>query len=80
MIQSHAVAADEIRQFIERLERLAAEKQDIVDQQKEVMQEATGRGYDAAILRKIIAMRKKDADDLANEAAILDLYKSALGM
>ena len=53
MIQSHAVAADEIRQFIERLERLAAEKQDIVDQQKEVMQEATGRGYDAAILRKI---------------------------
>jgi uncharacterized protein (UPF0335 family) len=47
---------------------------------KEVMAEAKGRGYDTKALRKIIAMRKRDRDDLAEEEAMLDLYKSALGM
>lgn len=70
----------EIRAFIERFERLAAEKTDIADAQKEVMAEAKGRGYDTKVLRKIIAIRKRDADDVAEEEAILDLYKSALGM
>jgi uncharacterized protein (UPF0335 family) len=74
------VAAAELRQFIERYERLEAEKQDIADQQKEVMAEAKGRGYDTKVLRKIIAMRKRDKEDLAEEEAMLDLYKQALGM
>ena len=74
------VAAQELRQFIERYERLEAEKKDIADQQKEVMAEAKGRGYDTAVLRKVIALRKRDADDLAEEEAVLELYKSALGM
>lgn len=74
------VTAEELRQFVERFERLEAEKQDIADQQKEVMAEAKGRGYDTRILRKIIALRKRDKDDLAEEEAILDLYKEALGM
>ena len=75
-----SVAAEELRQFIERYEQLEAEKRDIVDQQKEVMAEAKGRGYDAKILRKLIALRKRDADDLAEEETILELYKAALGM
>lgn len=76
----HRVAADELRQFIERLERLEAEKQDIADQQKEVMAEAKGRGYETRIMRKIIALRKRDPDDIAEEEAVLDMYKSALGL
>ena len=74
------VTADELRSFIERVERLAAEKADIADQIKEVMAEAKGRGYDPKVIRKIVAMRKRDRDDLANEEAVTELYKSALGM
>lgn len=74
------ITADELRQFIEQWELLDAEKADISEQQKDIMSEATGRGYDAKIIRKVIAMRKKDRDTLAEEEAVLDLYKAALGM
>jgi len=74
------VTAAEIRQFIERYERLEQEKKDIADGQKEVMAEAKGRGYQPKVLRKIIAERSKDPQDLAEEEAILEMYKSALGM
>ena len=78
--QSYRVTADELRQFIERFERLEAEKKDIADQQKEVMAEAKGRGYDTKVMRKVIALRKREPDDIAEEEAVLDMYKSALGM
>ena len=74
------VAGQELRQFVERYERLEAEKKDIADGQKEVMAEAKGRGYDTKVLRKVIAIRKRDANDLAEEEAVLEMYKSALGM
>jgi len=77
---TYSVAADELRQFIERMEHLEAEKKDIADQQKEVMAEAKGRGYDTKAMRKLIAMRKRDKDDLAEEEAVLEMYKAALGM
>ena len=74
------VAGQELRQFMERYERLEAEKKDIAEAQKEVMAEAKGRGYDTKVMRKVIALRKRDADDIAEEEAILDMYKAALGM
>ena len=77
---SYRVTADELRQFIERFERLEMEKKDLADQQKEVMAEAKGRGYDTKVLRKIIALRKREADDVAEEEAVLEMYKEALGM
>jgi uncharacterized protein (UPF0335 family) len=77
---SYNVTADELRQFIERYERLEAEKKDIADAQKEVMAEAKGRGYDTKIMRKVIALRKRQPDDIAEEEAILEMYKEALGM
>ncbi|GAA0309037.1 DUF2312 domain-containing protein [Rhodovulum strictum] len=77
---SYNVTAEELRQFIERYERLEAEKKDIADQLKEVMAEAKGRGYDTKVLRKIIALRKRDRDEIAEEEAMLELYKQALGM
>lgn len=77
---AYNVTADELRQFIERYEHLEAEKKDITDQQKEVMAEAKGRGYDTKVLRKIIAMRKRKPDEIAEEEAVLEVYKAALGM
>ena len=74
------VTADELRQFVEQWESLDKEKADIAERQKEVMAEAKGRGYDTKVIRKVIALRKRDKDDLAEEEAILELYKAALGM
>jgi uncharacterized protein (UPF0335 family) len=54
------VAAGELRSFIERFERLGTEKKEISEQMKGVMAEAKGRGYDTKILRKVIALRKRD--------------------
>lgn len=76
----YAVTADELRQFVERFEQLESEKKDAAEQQKEVMAEAKGRGYDTKVLRKIIALRKRKPDDLAEEMAVLQVYAAALGM
>ena len=77
---SYRVTADELRQLIERIERLDAEKKDLAEQQKEVMAEAKGRGYDTKVMRKLITLRKRDQNDIAEEEAILEMYKEALGM
>ena len=77
---AYRVTADELRQFIERFERLELEKKDIAEQQKEVMAEAKGRGYDTKAMRKLIVLRKKSSDEIAEEEAILEMYKEALGM
>ena len=77
---AYSATANELRQFVERFEHLAAEKKDIADQQKDVMAEAKGRGYDTKALRKIIAERRRDKNDVAEEEAIMDLYRAALGM
>ncbi|MDH2325657.1 DUF2312 domain-containing protein [Falsirhodobacter xinxiangensis] len=74
------VTADELRQFIERFEQLEAEKKDVNEQQKELMAEAKGRGYDTKVMKKVIALRKRKPDDIAEEEAIMDMYKTALGM
>jgi uncharacterized protein (UPF0335 family) len=77
---SYRVTADELRQFVERAEQLASEKKDIAEQEKEVFAEAKGRGYDTKVLRKIIALRKRKPDEIAEEWAVLEMYGQALGM
>lgn len=77
---TYNVTAAELRQFIEQYEHLESEKKDITEQQKEVMAEAKGRGYDTKVIKKLIALRKRDKDDLAEEEAVLEMYKAALGM
>ena len=74
------VAAAELRQLIERIERLEEEKVSLQDDIKEVMAEAKGRGYDTKAIRAIIRLRKKDPNERQEEEAILELYKNALGM
>jgi uncharacterized protein (UPF0335 family) len=78
--ESSIVAAEELRQFIERFEQLESEKKDVAEQQKELMAEAKGRGYDTKVMRMVIALRKRTPDDIAEQESILELYKTALGM
>lgn len=76
---SYGVAAGELRAFIERIERLEADKADIATDIKEVYAEAKGRGYDTKVMRKLISERKRDKDDLSEEEAVLEMYRAALG-
>ena len=73
------VAADRLRSFIERVERLEEEKAVIAGDIKEVYAEAKGEGYDAKILRQVIRLRKMDRADRQEQEALLELYLSALG-
>lgn len=74
------VAADELRQFIERLERLEEEKAGILGDIKEVFAEAKGRGFDTKAMRTILRIRKQDHSERQEQEAILELYMQALGM
>ena len=80
MTDQYQITAEQLRSYIERYERLEAEKQDIADQQKEVLAEAKGCGYDTAIMREIIKLRKMDPQDRAEKEAILQVYLEALGL
>lgn len=80
LTEAYNVTADELRQFIERFEQFEAEKADIAEQQKELMAEVKGRGYDTAVFRQVVARRKRKPDDLAENEAILEMYEAALGM
>lgn len=77
---SGSVNAPHLRAFIERIERLEEEKRAISDDVREVYAEAKGSGFDAAIMRKIVAMRKQDTEKRVEQETILDIYMSALGM
>jgi len=80
MSDAHAVSRDQLRSFIERIERLEEEKKTIADDIKDVYGEAKGTGFDTKVLRKLISIRKQDRDERAEQEAILDMYMIALGM
>ena len=77
---SYRVTAEELRQFIERYEHLESERKDLLEQQKEVLAEARNRGYDIRVVRKLMAIRRRDPQEVSEEDAVLQLYKDALGM
>tara|TARA_B110000090_G_C13292249_1_gene412507 strand:+ start:713 stop:970 length:258 start_codon:yes stop_codon:yes gene_type:complete len=76
----YRVTRDEIRSFVERIERLNIEKSEIAEQQNEVFAEAKSRGYNTRILRKVVSMRKQDPQDLSEQEAILEIYREALDL
>jgi len=78
--ETQRVAGAELRSFIERIERQNAMIKDEQAALKEIYDEAKGRGYMITVIRKVVKLRARDADDLAEEEAVLDMYKSALGM
>ncbi|HEX9701474.1 MAG TPA: DUF2312 domain-containing protein [Rhodospirillales bacterium] len=80
MANKGGVAADRLKSFVERIERLEEEKQALTADIREVYSEAKGAGFDVKILRQIIRLRKMDADDRSAMEAVLDVYKRALDM
>lgn len=77
---TNAVAADVLRSYIERIERLEEEKAALADDARDVYAEAKANGFDAAIMRKIIRLRKMEAADRREEEELLELYKKAVGL
>ena len=74
------IAGDLLKSFIERIERLDEEKRALNTDIKEVFAEAKGSGFEPKIMRKLIAIRRRDKDELAEEEALIEVYKRALGM
>lgn len=77
---SNRVVADELRALVERIERVDDEISLGRETMREIYKEAKSRGYDTATIRKVIALRKKDPEKLAEEQALLEMYGSALGV
>lgn len=77
---TYAVTADELRSFVERLEQNDAERKAIFDYRKEIKAEAKSRGYSVRELDQLVKLRRMKPDDLAQQEAVLELYRSALGM
>ncbi|MGE0258752.1 MAG: DUF2312 domain-containing protein, partial [Alphaproteobacteria bacterium] len=74
------IAGEQLRSFIERIERLEEEKRALSADIKDVFAEAKGNGFDVAIMRQIIRIRRMDQDDVDEQETLLDIYKRALGM
>lgn len=73
------IAGDQLHSFIQRIEHLEEEKKQLATDIKEIFSEAKGTGFDAKIMRQIIRERRRDPDDLQEEATLLDLYRQAIG-
>lgn len=78
MTDPHNVPADDLRSIVERAEQIATEKADLAETERNLFAEAKWRGYDTKVLKRLLALRKRKADDVAEEEAILELYKQAL--
>ena len=74
------VAGDQLRAFVERIERLEEEKQALADDSKDVYAEAKGTGFDVKILRQVVRLRKQETNERLEQEAVLGLYLAALGM
>lgn len=74
------IAADRLRSFIERIERLEEEKKGLADDIKDIYAEAKGTGFDVKIIRQVVRLRKKAKEERQEEEELLELYKAALGM
>lgn len=79
-VSSDSVAQDQLRAFIERIERLEEEKAAISEDIKEIYAEAKGNGFDTKVLRKIVTIRKQDHNERMEQEALIELYLTALGM
>lgn len=77
---TESVAADQLRAFIERIERMAEERKAIGDDIAEIYKEAKGNGFDTKVIKRIVQDRAKDQNDLREFESLYDLYRSALGM
>lgn len=77
---AHRFAKDQLKAFVERIERLEEEKKAIADDIRDVYAEAKGNGFDVKALRTIVRLRKQDTDERREQETILETYMHALGM
>ena len=77
--QEYGIASQELRQFIEQIEGIRSEIDDRKEAEKEIFAEAKARGYSTPTIRKVIALRKRNPDDVAEDNAIFEMYAAALG-
>ena len=77
---AHRFAKDQLKAFVERIERLEEEKKAIADDIRDVYAEAKGNGFDIKALRSIVRLRKLDTDERREQEAVLETYMHALGM
>ncbi len=79
-IGHNSVSADQLRLFMERIERLEEEKKGIADDIRDVFAEAKGQGYDVKTMRQVLKLRSMEKDARMEQEALLDTYLAALGM
>ncbi len=80
MAQVGGIAGEQLRAFIERIERLEEEKKDVQEQIKEVFSEAKGVGFDTRIMRQLLRLRRLRDADRSEQEELLEIYKAAIGM
>ncbi len=80
MAEVGGVAAEHLRSYIDRIERLEEEKAGIAADIRDIYAEAKGNGFDAKTMRRIVSLRKLDQSERSEQDALLDLYRHALGM
>lgn len=80
MTDQQQITGARIQAFIDRIERLEANKKDIADDIKDVYAEAKGNGFEPKIIRNIIKLRKIEANKRREEAELLEVYQAAIGM
>ena len=78
--QAENVTGDQLLQYINRIERLNEEKNDISAAVREVFAEAKGNGFVPSVMRQLLRLRKMDPNDAEVEESMLDIYKRAIGM
>jgi len=78
--KAYSILEIPIRDYVQRIERLEAKKREIAETQKDIYLEAKVRGYDTKAIREIVKIRKRDPQDYAEFEAVVEMYKSALGM
>jgi len=80
MAEVEAIAGDQLRSFIERIERMEEEKAALAADIREIYAEAKARGFDTKIMRQVVKLRKMESADRREQEELLDLYMGALGM
>ncbi|WP_168464377.1 DUF2312 domain-containing protein [Wolbachia endosymbiont of Ctenocephalides felis wCfeT] len=80
MEETVKITADELRGYIERIEKLEQEKKDVQDHIRDVYAKAADEGWDTKVMKQVVRLRKMDDDDREEQEILLDTYKRALGM
>jgi uncharacterized protein (UPF0335 family) len=80
MSDTHGITGDQLKSYIERIEKLDEEIGNLNADKREVYSEAKANGFDTKVMRQLIQLRRKDPQDRSEQEELLSIYKSAIGM